>query len=328
MSTHDEPRARRRALAVLGIMLIIFIVLSGMSFLGSRPQAKPDQVTFATHDAVEGKRVFQGYNCMGCHTIVGNGAYFGPDLTDVYERAGPAWLAAFLPSAGAWPTAVALEVQLHDSVIAAESNAATRDEYFAAYPGARERVERRGGSHSYMPNLPLTKDEVGALIAFLKYTSEMNTEGWPPKPLVNGLENRRASRGQLAALATSSGTGTAATTASAVPAVPAAAEGSAQTDLAAEGEKLVRDVGCTACHSTGSNTLVGPGWEGVFGSTVELSDGRTVKADDAYIDESMVDPNAKVVKGFGQGLMPSYATLLTQEQRNAIVAYIRTLGRK
>lgn len=318
---HDETRARRTALGVLGVMLIIFIVLSGMSFLDSRPQAKPEAVTFAGHDAVEGKRVFQAYNCMGCHTIVGNGAYFGPDLTDVYERAGPAWLSAFLPSAGSWPTAVALNVQLQDKTIAAESGASTPDAYFAAYPGARERVERRGGGRSYMPNLPLTKDEVTALIAFLKYTSEMNTEGWPPRPLVNGLENPRASRGRLAAAAAPA------------PAAVGAQAGESEPDSehadpAAEGAQLVKDVGCTACHSTGTNTLVGPGWGGVYGSNVELSDGSTVKADDAYIEESMVNPNAKVVKGFAQGLMPSYAALLTEEQRKAIVAYIRTLGGK
>jgi cytochrome c2 len=317
---HDEARARRTALGVLGLMLIIFIVLSGMSFLGSRPQAKPEAVTFAEHDAVEGKRVFQAYNCMGCHTIVGNGAYFGPDLTDVYERAGPAWLSAFLPSAGSWPTAVALNVQLQDKTIAAESKASTQDAYFAAYPGARERVERRGGGRSFMPNLPLTKDEVTALIAFLEYTSEMNTEGWPPKPLVNGLENPRASRGRLASAVPTS------TTAAAQAGEPGR-EGE-HADPAAEGAQLVKDVGCTACHSTGENTLVGPGWSGLYGSRVPLADGSSVTADDAYIEESMVNPGARVVKGFGQGLMPSYATLLTEEQRKAIVAYIRTLGGK
>jgi len=326
MKQHDEPRARRRALGVLGLMLVIFIVLSGLSFLGSRPQATPEKVTFAEHTAVEGKRVFQAYNCMGCHTIVGNGAYFGPDLTNVYERAGPAWLAAFLPSAGAWPTAVALEVQLRDSVIAAESKASTRDAYFAAYPGARERVERRGGGNSYMPNLPLTKDEVTALIAFLKYTSEMNTEGWPPKPLVDGLENPRASRGQLASVG--AGAAGAGAPASGNAGNSAVVQESAQADPAAAGEKLVKETGCTACHSTGENKLVGPGWGGLYGSTVPLADGSSAKADDAYIEESMVAPNAKVVAGFAPGLMPDYSTLLSPEQRSAIVAYIRTLGRK
>jgi cytochrome c2 len=323
---HDEPRARRRALCVLGLMLVIFIVLSGLSFLGSRPQVTPEQVTFADHSAVEGKRVFQAYNCMGCHTIVGNGAYFGPDLTNVYEHAGPAWLAAFLPSAGSWPTAVALNVQLRDSTMAAESKAATQDAYFTAYPGARERVERRGGGNSYMPNLPLTKDEVTALIAFLKYTSEMNTEGWPPKPLVNGLENPRASRGRLASLEK----GAAGTPTS----TPQGAEGSApaheseDADPVAAGAQLVKETGCTACHSTGENKLVGPGWGGLYGTTVPLSDGSSVKADDAYIEESIMSPDAKVVAGFTPGIMPNYSALLTEEQRMAIVAYIRSLGRK
>ncbi len=326
MKQHDEPRARRRALGVLGLMLVIFIVLSGLSFLGSRPQVTPDQVTFAEHSAVEGKRIFQAYNCMGCHTIVGNGAYFGPDLTDVYEHAGPAWLAAFLPSAGAWPTAVALDVQLRDSVIAAESKTSTRDAYFAAYPGARERVERRGGGKSYMPNLPLTKDEVTALIAFLKYTSEMNTEGWPPKPLINGLENPRASRGRLAAR----GAGAAGAPASiAENAEGGATPGESQTaDPVAAGEQLVKETGCTACHSTGENKLVGPGWGGLYGSTVPLADGSSAKADDAYIEESIVNPNAEVVAGFAPGIMPDYSALLTKEQRSAIVAYIRSLGGK
>ena len=115
---HDEPRRRRIALAVLGLMMIVFAALSVFSFTGSRKQALPQDVTFERFSAVDGKRVFQAYNCMGCHTIVGNGAYFGPDLTDLYRRAGPAWLAAFLPSAGAWPTAGAIRVQLQNPAIA------------------------------------------------------------------------------------------------------------------------------------------------------------------------------------------------------------------
>ncbi len=88
-----EGEKRRRALAVLALMALIFVALSGVSFLDSRGQAVPSAVDYAGVDAVAGKRVFQAYNCMGCHTIVGNGAYFGPDLTKLYGHAGPAWLA-------------------------------------------------------------------------------------------------------------------------------------------------------------------------------------------------------------------------------------------
>src|SRR3546814_3646080 len=93
-------------------MAIIFVLLSAASFLDSPGQVTPDAVSYGTHGAVEGKRVFQAYNCMGCHTMLGNGAYFGPDLTNIYEQAGPAWLAAFLPSAGGWPTGPALRAHL------------------------------------------------------------------------------------------------------------------------------------------------------------------------------------------------------------------------
>ena len=99
-----EGVKRRRALLVLGLMALIFVALSAVSFLDSRGQAVPAAIEYAGVDAVAGKRVFQAYNCMGCHTIVGNGAYLGPDLTKLYDHTGPAWLAAFLPSAGSWPT--------------------------------------------------------------------------------------------------------------------------------------------------------------------------------------------------------------------------------
>src|SRR3546814_3229876 len=87
-----EARNRRVAFTALGTMAVIFIALSVVSFLPSRGQAVPIAVSYGTHDAVEGKRVFQAYNCMGCHTLLGNGAYLGPDLTDIYAHAGPAWL--------------------------------------------------------------------------------------------------------------------------------------------------------------------------------------------------------------------------------------------
>ena len=141
-----EGLKRRRALAVLGLMAILFVALSAVSFLDSRGQAVPSQVGYAGFDAVEGKRVFQSYNCMGCHTIVGNGAYFAPDLTKLYDKAGPAWLEAFLPSAGAWPTSGAVRRHLQDPAIAAEAGTDDLDAYLEAYPAAAERIARRGGN--------------------------------------------------------------------------------------------------------------------------------------------------------------------------------------
>src|SRR3546814_13639896 len=71
----------------------------------------------------------------------------------------------------------------------AASGTAERAEYLKRYPGADERVRRRGGDGTHMPNLPLTGTQVDQLIAFLRYTSAMDTEGWPPKPQVDGLQS-------------------------------------------------------------------------------------------------------------------------------------------
>ncbi len=191
-----ETAKRRAALTVLALMLAIFLLLSVWSFLPSRGQAVPDGIQYGGAGAVEGKRVFQAYNCMGCHTIVGNGAYFGPDLTRIHADAGPAWLAAFLPSAGGWPTSAAVRVQLQNPAVREDAGTDDLQAYLRRYPGAAERLERRGGQHTLMPNLPLDAREVTALIAFLKYTSALHTEGWPPKP----REDRRIPAG-LAGLA-------------------------------------------------------------------------------------------------------------------------------
>jgi mono/diheme cytochrome c family protein len=310
-----EGVKRRRALAVLGLMALIFVALSAVSFLDSRGQAVPSAVDYAGVDAVAGKRVFQAYNCMGCHTIVGNGAYFGPDLTKLYDHAGPAWLEAFLPSAGAWPANGAVKLQLQDKAVAAEAGADTIEAYLEKYPAAAERVARRGGQASHMPNLPLSRQEVQQLIAFLKYTSAMNTEGWPPVPKVDGLGFPEATpmpvSARQAALAPTEG-------ASQATAAPVSA--------AAHGAELAEENGCTACHAPTKEKLVGPGWGGLYGSTVTLADGSSVVADDAYLTAKILKPSAQVVEGYETGVMPSFAELLDAEQVADVVAYIRSLG--
>lgn len=312
----EEGQKRRRALAVLGLMGVIFIALSAASFLDSRGQAVPAQVSYRDFDAVAGKRVFQAYNCMGCHTIVGNGAYFGPDLTKLYGQVGPAWMEAFLPSAGGWPTKAAVTLQLQNPAIAAEAGVDSIDAYLAQYPAAAERIERRGAQATLMPNLPLSPEEIGQLIAFFKYTSAMNTEGWPPKPRVNGLDFPHAARAPSMQRAALVGPGSA---------EPDAAAASPVSEIA-RGADLARDTGCTACHASGSERLVGPGWGGLYGREVTFTDGSRALADDAYLTESILHPNARVVAGFTPNTMPAYGELLEADQIAAIVAYIRSLG--
>jgi len=315
-----ESMKRRRALAVFGVMMACFILLSAFSFLGSRGQVTPDKVTYDTHRADDGKRVFQAYNCMGCHTIVGNGSYFAPDLTKTYELTGPAWLAAFLPSAGGWPTEAAVRTQLANPVVASDAGVSNIDEYYAKFPGAKERIDRRGGHKSLMPNLPFQDDEVQRLIAFLKYSSAMDTEGWPPAVRTGSLEKRLALLNGSAVVAS----------ANAAPAPAAAVAAPVEAvDPVERGKTLTTDFGCIACHATDTTKLVGPGWGGLYGHEVKLADGNTVTADDAYLAQAIRAPNDQLVEGYSAGLMPVYdAALISDDDLNAIVAYIRSLEAK
>jgi cytochrome c oxidase subunit 2 len=58
---------------------------------------------------------------------------------------------------------------------------------------------------------------------------------------------------------------------------------------------------------------------------VQLEDGRTVNADDNYVRESILNPTAKIVKGF-KPVMPTFQGMVSDEQLNALVAYVKSLA--
>jgi cytochrome c oxidase subunit 2 len=91
-----------------------------------------------------------------------------------------------------------------------------------------------------------------------------------------------------------------------------------------QGQLLTVKNGCTGCHSLTSSPLPqAPAWFGLFGSKVQLADGTTVIADEAYLTESIKTPKAKEVKGYSPSTMPQF--VLTDEEIANIVAYIKTL---
>ena len=90
------------------------------------------------------------------------------------------------------------------------------------------------------------------------------------------------------------------------------------------GEQIYLKYGCNACHSTDGTALVGPTWQGLYGTEEELEGGSSVLVDDAYITESIRDPNAKITRGFTAGLMP--ATLgVKDEEIPHIIEYMKSL---
>ena len=91
-------------------------------------------------------------------------------------------------------------------------------------------------------------------------------------------------------------------------------------DAAAQGKQLAQSQGCMACHSVDGSKSVGPTWKGLYGRTEHLSDGSSIKVDEAYLKQSIHDPKAKVVQGYPP-IMPQ--TPLTEAQVSALVAYIK-----
>ena len=75
--------------------------------------------------------------------------------------------------------------------------------------------------------------------------------------------------------------------------------------LIARGKSLFAADGCSACHSLTGAAGVGPSLKDIAGKEVTLSTGETITADDAYLEQSILDPDAQVVKGYRAGVMPA-----------------------
>ena len=89
------------------------------------------------------------------------------------------------------------------------------------------------------------------------------------------------------------------------------------------GAKLFTQFACNTCHAAG-DTQRGPVLNGLFGSRVALANGETVVADNAYIRESILNPQAKIVAGFTP-LMPTFQGQVSEEQLLALTEYIKSL---
>lgn len=127
------------------IPVILMIPFSIISFYTDFANRNPDPLAVTvnfnqnTYNAVEGKKAFEQYQCMGCHTIVGNGAYFAPDMTTVYKRMG-------------------------------ENDAALSSFILAGAPAKGMQPMRDRG---------MKEDDAYRITAFLKYTDMLDTNGWP-----------------------------------------------------------------------------------------------------------------------------------------------------
>ena len=122
---------------LLSAFVFLGMTVDSLHKMGARTHA--DQLSA---QVVEGKWVWQHYDCNDCHTILGIGGYYAPDVTKSYAIRGDAWLRQFLKEPG------------------------------KMYPTGRQ-----------MPNFHLADAQIDSLVAYLKWVSEVDTNGWPPAPL-------------------------------------------------------------------------------------------------------------------------------------------------
>jgi nitric oxide reductase subunit C len=144
-----------RNLFIIG-SLIFFVIFLAMTYdtLGQLDKRAPE-ITQAVDD---GKMVWHKYDCIGCHSIFGNGTYFAPDMTKMAARKPKSYLKQFIMD----PKSV--------------------------------------NAHAVMPTLGITSVEADNLIAFLDWVSKVDTNNWPPKPILAtaaGVAGKPLTAGQL-----------------------------------------------------------------------------------------------------------------------------------
>ncbi|HEU0177685.1 MAG TPA: cytochrome c oxidase subunit II [Blastocatellia bacterium] len=92
------------------------------------------------------------------------------------------------------------------------------------------------------------------------------------------------------------------------------------------GQQLFTSLACSNCHLE-DNKGRGPSLQNLFGKEVKLANGAAVKADEAYLRESILNPGAKTVAGYAND-MPTFQGLVTEEQVAMIIQYIKSVGPK
>jgi len=125
-----------------GGTIITFLIFLGLSWdTLSKEVPKQTHAENITPLVIKGKHIWEKNNCMGCHSLFGEGAYYAPELTRVYDRVGPEMIKSIMMSPVPWG------------------------------PRGRKMVAYK-----------MTAEEAEAVVAFFKWTNEVDLNGFPPKP--------------------------------------------------------------------------------------------------------------------------------------------------
>jgi cytochrome c oxidase subunit 2 len=93
---------------------------------------------------------------------------------------------------------------------------------------------------------------------------------------------------------------------------------------ATAGQQLYQTLGCASCHGANGEGGRGPTLAGIFGNQTALENGQSARVDEAYVRESILNPQAKLVAGFGP-IMPTFQGQVSEDQLVQLVAYVKSL---
>ncbi len=137
---------RQARLFAIGCTAAATFVFIGLTIDSHRQFPKLTNAQNITPEVTRGKDVWHDNNCINCHTLFGEGAYYAPDLTKITQHRGAAYLQAYMRD----------PAQFYD-----------------------ENKHRR-----LMPRQDLSESDITDLIAFLDWVSKVDNAGWPPRPIL------------------------------------------------------------------------------------------------------------------------------------------------
>lgn len=139
----NKRQSRVFAIVATGVAAVAFV---GLTFYSHMRFGELTNAQDITPEVTHGKDVWHKYNCINCHTLFGEGAYYAPDLTKIAQHRGEAYLKAYMRDPS----------QFYD-----------------------EQRHRR-----LMPTQDLSDVEIDNLISFLDWVSKVDNQGWPPRPIL------------------------------------------------------------------------------------------------------------------------------------------------
>ncbi len=94
-------------------------------------------------------------------------------------------------------------------------------------------------------------------------------------------------------------------------------------EVVPKGKTLLEQHGCLGCHAMDSTVLVGPGFKDIYNSKVMLTSKQEVLRDDQYLADAILDPDKEIVEGYFPGVMPAFKGVLSSDDVNEIIKYLK-----